>query len=132
MNVDLASPDLTDAIWQHISEGMIKSCEGTNITAGHLWQECRSGRAFLLVAWDEQQILGAAVVQFQDKGLRGLGFTGNRVDEWFPQLKAEVVSLMRSGGVTQFIDSGRPGMMRKYFPDAKIVGTTYEVMTHEQ
>jgi hypothetical protein len=128
VEVQVADPAMTDAIWQHIKAGMIECREGQDETAGWLWQECRSGRAFLIVAWEETTILGAAIVQFQHEGrtLRGLGFTGVRVDEWWPQLSAKVVEIMRDGGCTRFVDGARPGM-RKYYPDAKVVGTIFEV-----
>jgi hypothetical protein len=127
--VEIVHPSNVDDIWPHIAEGMMKSCRstGNTITAGWLWQECRSGRAFLIAAYDND-ILGAAVVQFVDSGkaMEGLALYGKRCAEWWDMLSDTVKSIMRAGDCSMFTDTGRPGMA-KYFPEAVKNGDTFEV-----
>lgn len=130
VEVSLIFTPLVDQVWPKVKDGMRASCErsGNQLTAGWLWQECRSGRAILLAAHDGDDVFGAAVVQFQDNGrmLRGLGFCGTRVDEWHPAMRALIREIMIDGGAERFIDEGPPGM-KKFYPDAKVLGMTFEV-----
>jgi hypothetical protein len=127
--VEIVHPNMVDVVWPHIGEGMAKSCRstGNKITAGWLWQECRSGRAFLIAAYDET-VLGAAIVQFVDNGqaLEGLGLCGTRCAEWWDDMTEAVKTIMRHGDCALFIDNGRPAMA-KYFPDAVRNGSVFEV-----
>lgn len=120
-----------DAIWPFISEGMKRSCRHSNFTPGHVWQECRSGRAFLIVAYQDGSILGACVVQFQDNGrtLRGLALAGRKLKLWFDVLHVELRKIMDHGGAEVFIDAGRPGLKAFYktLPTARQIGVVYEV-----
>jgi hypothetical protein len=129
MRVEIVHPNMVDAVWQRIAAGMAKSCRatGNRITAGWIWQECRSGRAFLIAAYDDQ-IVGAAIVQFVDSGhaLEGLGLCGTRCAEWWDDMTEAVKTIMRHGDCSLFVDTGREGMA-KYFPDAVRNGETFEV-----
>jgi len=132
IQVKLLGPHEIDAIWPMISGGMQRSCDktGGELSSGYLWQECRSGHAFLFIAWEETELLGAAVVRFETwpngMRLRGLGLCGRDMKRWFGLMKAEVIQRGREGGAVAWIDLGRPGL-RKYLKDAKILGTLYEV-----
>lgn len=125
-----AAPGAVDLIWPHIKDGIAESCAatGSEVRPGHLWQDCRAARAFLLVAYEGEQILGACILQFQDGGrvLRGLAFYDQRAEEWFPQMQDLSKKIGRDGGAERFLDEARPGM-KKLYPEARAVAIVYEV-----
>lgn len=132
IQVRLLAPSEVDTIWPLITTGMQRSCDktGGELSSGYLWQECRSGHAFLFIAIEEASLLGAAVVRFETwpngTRLRGLGLCGKDMKRWWEPMKAEVVRRGREGGAVAWVDLGRPGL-RKYLKNARILGTLYEV-----
>lgn len=130
VEVSLVFTPLIDSVWPKIQAGIKASCErsGNQFTVGWLWQECRAGHALLLAAHEGDDVLGAAVVQFQGNGrtLRGLGFCGERVAEWHPAMRALIREIAIDGGAERFIDEAPPGM-KKFYPDAKVLGMTFEI-----
>jgi hypothetical protein len=121
-----------DKAWPKIAGGMQRSCDrtGGELSSGYLWQECRSGHAFLVLVHDETEIHGAAVVRFEywpsGTRLRGLGLCGKNMKAWFGELRAFAMEMARRGGAVAIVDSGRPGL-KKFVPEAKPLSTLYEV-----
>lgn len=107
---------------------MVKSCKGGNMRAGHIWQQCRSGNAHLLVAHDEARILGAAVLQFEDFGktVRGLALCGEDRSAWWPQMVETVRAMVTENRAERFIDEGRVGL-KSIYPKARLLSQTYEI-----
>ncbi len=129
---DIVAPNLVDQVWPQIADGVAKSYakSGGGMTPGQLWQECRSGHAFLVVVYNPNALVGAIVVRFEygpDKTrLRGLALVGTDLRAWIEPLRAKLTEMAKQGGAEVFIDEGRPGLVR-LIPDAKIVRVTYEV-----
>ncbi|MCP4410083.1 MAG: hypothetical protein GY807_20530 [Gammaproteobacteria bacterium] len=131
---DIVSPNLVDQVWPDLANGMIKSCRNTggSLTPGYLWQECRSGHAFLVVAYedDKSKLLGACIVRFQNEGdrkvLRGLGLCGTQLKLWLEPMRKKVNEMAKQGGAVAFVDEGRMGMTR-LIEGAQIRRVTYEV-----
>lgn len=132
MNFVLLRSDQIDGVWPQLAEGMAESCKATggNMTAGWLWQECRSGHAFLIIGHEADAVKVGLVVQFQTLGgepiLRGLGLCGQGFRDWAIGLADFLRQIAKSGGAQWFIDDGRPGMSR-LVPGAEVVSITYRV-----
>jgi len=130
VTVEICRVEHVDAFWPQLAEGFRKSCRktGNTITAGWLWQLCRSGQAILLIAFEDTVIQGAAIVQFEDRGrtLRGLGLCGSEIKKWWPEMTEAVRALAKDGDAVRYVDSGRPGMKALY-PGSRIIETTFEV-----
>ena len=131
MIAEIIEPHNVDRLWPQLAEGFVKSCTNTNQTAGNLWQLCRGGNAFLVVAHEDDKIHGACVVRFEPYGdrqcIRGLGLSGSKgIEHWIGTLRDKVNEMGREGGATVFVDEGRPGFA-KLIKDARIVRVTFEV-----
>lgn len=130
MKISIAGTFEVDAIWPLISERLQKAFEktGGDLTSGELWQMCRSGQAFLVVAFDAE-LKGAMIVQFQkwDKPvLRCLALAGWGMNEWFEAGKEFIWSMAKDNGAQSFIFEGREGW-KIPIPEAKRLRVTYEV-----
>ncbi len=134
--IEVVRPERVDAMWSLLAEGMRKSCDrtGGELSAGYLWQECRAGHAFLVVAYDESAVLGAAIVRFETwpSGirLRGLGLCGKNMKSWIEEMRAAVEQIARAGGAVAIVDKGSPGLMRLFRHlgiKSRLLSTQYEV-----
>lgn len=120
-----------DRVWGGLAKGMIESCRETGgaVSAGWLWQECRSGHAFLVIGFDDTDLIGGIVVQFQQweqfQVLRGLGMCGISV-EHFPELATVLREFAKAGGAEWFVDSGRPALA-KIIEGAEVTSVNYRV-----
>lgn len=90
---------------------------------------CRSGNAFLIVAFDDD-FRGAIIVQFQKwvakHVLRCMAIVGEDMDSWLPLAKEVIGKMAIDGGATSFVAEGRDGWA-KVFPTARKLRVTYEV-----
>ena len=133
--IGLANSAEVDALWPQLSarfQEAIDRC-GDDISIADLWQMCRSGNAFLMVAMEDDVPAMGAVLQFQkwEKGtvLRCLILAGEDMGRWFAELPAAVRKIAREGGATRFVFDGRDGWERVVMPlkIPKKLRTTYEV-----
>lgn len=121
-----------DLLWPFIADGMALACErtGGDLTAGYLWQECRSGRAFLVVSQDGAAVNGASVWRFETwqtgTKLRCLSAWGEGMDLWRDAMRAHVAAMQREGGANGVVAEGREGWKR-VFPQARAIRTLYEL-----
>ena len=129
-DVDIVAPNLVDNVWPQLADGFAASCEGSDLTPGHLWQECRSGHAFLVVAYESERVLGAVIVRFEygaDRAvLRGLALCGTGFKSWIEPMRSKLNEMAKQGGASVFVDEGRPALVRM-IKGAKVVRVTYEV-----
>jgi len=120
-----------DPIWPLISERLQQAFAktGGDLTSGELWQMCRSGQAFLIVAFEETQLKAAMIVQFQkwDKPvLRCLAIVGFDMGLWLEAGKEFIWSMAKENGARSFVFEGREGW-KVPIPEAKRLRMTYEV-----
>ena len=124
-----------DMVWSFVSEGLDKSCRrtGGDLTAPFLWAECRSGRAFLRVVVDPEQIgevFGASVWRFEDwtsgRKLRCLAMYGRDMQGWISMLERDIRELLKTGGGKAVVFDGRDGWL-KVFPGSRRIKQTYEI-----
>lgn len=126
MNITLTPVQEVDNIWPVVSPMLAKVFDRAPgyLSLGELWQMCRSGNAYLLIAHDETAIKGASIWQFQ----RGYGrdiFTcvalaGSGMRDWIRPLFDVAATMARSGGATAISATGRPewtAMFDRHLPD---------------
>ncbi len=120
-----------DAIWPTLSEGFSRAvmATGGDITAGDLWQGCRRGDSFLLVAHDETKVFGASIWRPETwqtgAKLRCLGLYGEEMPLWIEDMKSLATKIAKDCGATSLLAEGRDGWTR-IFPKAKRLRILYE------
>lgn len=131
MKIAIANSAEVDQFWPLFSERLQKACErtGGDISSGELWQMCRSGQAFCVVAFDDSP-KAILIMQFQKwtakTVMRCLGIVGDGVNEWLPAARDFISQMAKDGGATSFVAEGREGWAA-LFPDAKKLRITFEV-----
>ncbi len=124
---------MVDQVWPKIAEGMKRSvarCDG-DLTASFLWQLCRSGPGFLLIATDEaNNVVGASVWRFEQyhsgHKFSCLALAGKGLKSWHADMRDLATRIAKDGGANGLISEGSRAYGR-IFPDAKEVRTRYEV-----
>ncbi|MNL22308.1 hypothetical protein D3C87_1436510 [compost metagenome] len=115
MNIFIANIADVDALWQTVGPrfNSIMERSGDDLSAGELWQMCRSGNAFLIIAADESGVHMAVVVRFErwTKGLvlRVISLVGQKVQEWATLAEEFVIDMAKSNGATSVVTDGRDG-----------------------
>lgn len=122
---------LIDGLWPHLREGFQRALlrTGGDIETGDLWVQCRNGSAFLLIAHDGEQIVGASIWKAQTwqtgRVLRCLALYGSEMTGWIHDMKALAERLAKDNGCTSLVSEGRLGWQR-IFPNAKVLRNLYE------
>lgn len=129
MNVAFASVASIDVIWPQIAQDMQAACQRCNsdYSAGDLWQMCRSGNGFLLVAVEGQEILMASVWRFKGQEFHCEMLWGMRRHLWMNAAREFVEKTARDNGAFRVVTEGRRGWLR-LFKDAVMTGNKYEVL----
>jgi len=132
--IGLANTAEVDALWPQLAPRFQEAIDrfGDDLSVADLWQMCRAGQAFLMVALDGQKPVMGAVLQFQKwtngTVLRCLILGGNDMDGWLKDFPGAVVKVMKEGGARRFIYDGRDGwaeVIKHWKP--KRLRATYEV-----
>ncbi len=130
MNIHIVNIADIDALWQTVGprfNAAIEKC-GDDISTGELWQMCRSGNAFLVIAIDDTGILMAAIVRFErwSNGavLRVLSLVGEHIEKWSAAVKGYLADLAKSNGAPRIVAEGREGWAR-IFDEPKRIRSTY-------
>ncbi|MCZ7480558.1 hypothetical protein [Rhizobium rhizogenes] len=130
MTVFIARTADVDAFWQTIGprfNAAIEKC-GDDISTGELWQICRSGQAFLIIAMDDGGILMGAVVRFErwtnGSILRVLSLVGESIEKWADDVKSFLVEMAKANGATRIVSEGREGWA-KIFDEPRKLRSTY-------
>lgn len=130
MKIEIVNVSLVDEVWPLINSGFQVATRrfGDDLSSGELWQMCRSGNAFLIVAYEEKDILVSCVVRFErwNNGsiLRVVSLAGKRIDEWAHQVKDFLSNMARNGGAKRIVAEGREGWSR-IFDEPKKLRSTY-------
>lgn len=120
-----------DQFWHGLAPGFQRCIDrgGGDLTLAELWQGCRRGDWFLLVAHEGDTILGASIWRpqvWQDgMKLRCLGLFGTNFKKWADDMRTVATAVARDCGATAFVTDGRPGWAR-FFPKAKVLRIVYE------
>lgn len=132
MNIEIAGVQDVDGVWPLVGPKFCVASEkcGDDLTAGELWQMCRSGNAFLVIAYEEKTILMAAVVRFErwNNGsvLRVLSLIGDQIGEWAEDVKDFLNGMGKANGASRIVAEGRDGWMR-IFNEPRKLRSTYEM-----
>lgn len=120
-----------DQFWHGLAPGFQRAIDrgGGDISTADLWQGCRRGDYFLLVAHEGDTILGASIwrPQLWQTGmkLRCLGLFGSNFRLWIEDMHALAMNVARDCGATSLVSDGRVGWKR-IFPTAKVLRVVYE------
>ncbi|MES5044082.1 hypothetical protein ABVB72_02240 [Rhizobium nepotum] len=130
MNIHIANVADVDALWQIVGPRFnvaIEKC-GDDLSTGELWQMCRSGHAFLVIARDETGMLMAAIVRFEKWSngsvLRVLGLVGEQIEKWGNGVKSYLAEMAKANGATRIVAEGRDGWA-KIFDEPRKLRSTY-------
>ncbi len=131
MNIVVVPVADIDNAWPHVAERFVKCIEKvpTYLTAGDLWQMCRSGSAFLIVALDEAgTIKGATVWQFEPHTFACRIMAGRGMADWLIPLLDVARQMARMNGIPTICADARVGFARffkHHAPTIKTVRQTY-------
>lgn len=132
MKIEIVNLTLVDNVWPLVSPRFLIASEkcGDDLTAGELWQMARSGNAFLIVAYEENAVLMAAVVRFErwNNGsvLRVLSLVGDRIETWAEAVKNFLNEMAKANGAGRIVAEGRDGWAR-IFSEPRKLRSTYEM-----
>jgi hypothetical protein len=124
-----------DHVWSLIADDVIRCLNKTPsfLSAGQLWQMCRSGQAFLIICVENGQIMGASVWRF-DRGYERSVFdclvlVGRNSRRWTGVLKDKATEIARQGGATLLTATGRVGLAKalKSIPGVRVTRQSYVV-----
>ncbi len=130
MTIYVANAIDIDGHWRSVGPMFNRAIEkcGDDLSTGELWQMCRSGNAFLVIARDDAGILMAAIVRFErwSNGavLRVLSLVGALVDQWAQDVKSFLSDMAKSNGAQRIVAEGREGWA-KIFDEPKKIRSTY-------
>ncbi len=130
VNIELVPAPLVDRVWPQISDRVDVACKktGGDLTSGYLWQECRSGHAFLLIAHEGEEVSGESIWRFETwqsgPKFRCLSGSGIEKDDWFGLMRAKVEEMARMCGAS-LVYEGRKGWSR-HNPKARVIRILYE------
>lgn len=115
MKIEIVNSHLVDQVWPLIVDKVARASDryGDDMTPGEMWQACRSGNAFLIAGYSENEILVSAIVRF-DRWASGsvlsvlyLGGTG--LKDWLPQIVEFIKNMAKANGARQLLTQGRDG-----------------------
>lgn len=128
VKVDIVPFEHVDAVWSCIAKQMQHACERSEqeeslkINAGDLWQMCRSGNGFLIIAHDNDpmQPLMASVWRFEDTPtvFKCMMLYGPGMKRWFGPLTKFVSTIAKDNGAVALVSKGRRGWQRYFEPSA--------------
>lgn len=136
MQINLVQTQDVDKVWALLTDGFQRALlkTGGDITIGDLWQGCRNGTSFLLIAHDGE-IRGASIwrpeVWQTGTKMRCLGLYGKNMKAWFEDMRALAKQVGKSCGATSLISEGREGWKRQC-PYAKVLRVLYEEAIDER
>lgn len=135
MTIAVVPTHQVDQVWGLIADGIESACQATggDISAGDLWQQCRSGSAFLIVVHEGDDVLGASVWRFErwssGPKLRCLALYGKNLIRWIGQLREVAIQIMNDCGAKSLVAEGLEKwepLFRRLCPNAKRRWVLYE------
>jgi hypothetical protein len=117
MNISIAGAHEVDTVWPLVAPKFMEASErcGDDFSSGEMWQMCRSGNAFLLVASDDE-IRAAMVARFErwtdGPVLRVLCIGGHDIRLWLTDGADFLKKFMVLGEARRVVFDGRDGWQR--------------------
>lgn len=131
MEVSLVPVLNVDAFWPSLRDGFQRALmkAGGDLTTGDLWVACRSGSAFLLIAYEGEEIRGASIWRPDTwqtgRKLRCMALYGTKMTDWIADMHGMAKRIAGDCGATSLVSEGRPGWA-KIFPKARMLRALYE------
>ena len=128
MKVEIAAIAEVDRLWPLVRDDLQRAClrAPDPLTAGELWQMCRSGNGFLFIIHDGAKIHASAVMRFEDDAFRVWALAGNGMSAWLADFFETVKALGKQNGAKRLVTKGRAGWLR-LIKGSRRNGEDYEV-----
>lgn len=136
MTIQLVPTANVDPVWPMVSALVVKCLEKapSYLSAGDLWQMCRSGQAFLFVIHDGEKAGGVAIWQFApafgQHAFVCLALAGEGLEAWIVEMVEIAGKIAADGGAEILSATGRVGLLdplRKKIPGVEVARQTYIV-----
>lgn len=130
MNIELVGVADIDKIWPRVA-GDITRClrkAETDVLAGDIWVNCRSGQWFMLIAHDGTEIRGTTVWRFANGYFECLVMAGDGLRHWFQALIDYATFIAKANDCRGLIATGRTefqSFFKRYLPQAKAIRVTH-------
>ena len=128
MHIGFASVAEVDRLWPMIVADIQKACRQAPelLTAGELWQMCRSGNGFLCIVHDGDEVFASSVLRFEDDALRVWVLAGKDMRQWIGPFYEFCKKVGSENGANRLLCRGRRGWLRM-FKGSQEIGEDYEV-----
>ncbi len=126
MKIGIAGLHEIDGLWPLIRDPIALSIRrggaaAETLTPGHIWQMARSGRVFVIVAWDDAgTIRFASAWAFEGFDFRCLAMAGIGMRDWLLPIKDWISDLAKANGAQWLVAAGRHGWGRVFRDAEKI------------
>ena len=131
MDIYIAPMSDIDLIWPDYARGLEHACRrgnAVNLTAGTLWQMCRSGHAFFVVCEEYGKPKCVSVWRFETpdhpQNFRCLALYGHDIKSWIKELPEFAKNIALMNGANKLVVSGRKSWLR-LFKDAILINENY-------
>ena len=128
MRVAIASQAEVDQLWPLFADGFSAAQKRTDSTwdSGKLWQLCRSGNAFLVTAFEDNNADMQMVRKFHMVGVfrfetqndetvfHCMGLHGKNMRAWVKPVTEFAANIARENGAASLTAEGRPGWARVF------------------
>ncbi len=133
MQIKLIKFNEVDGVWSLLYEGLNAACQKCpDISLSFLWQQCRTGNAWLFVAYDKSSLVyhSAAVCVVDnwngvDK-LRVLAAYGGKSPKTWMESFQTPTNYLAALGCSSVVFDGRLGLQKR-IPNVKMLRAVYEV-----
>lgn len=132
VTVSLALQGEVDLAWPHVADFIQDACDeaGGESDAAMLWHECRSGRAFLMVAMRNGKPIMGSVWRFENWStgtvLKCIALGGIDIMEWVGLARERAMEMAKTGRAKRIVVFGRKGWQR-FFRDSAVMWQAYEM-----
>lgn len=136
MNITLVPVGNVDAVWPMVSALVVECLKKapSYLTAGEIWQQCRSGDAFLFAIHDGEKVVGVAIWEFASAfgqpAFVCLVLAGENLSGWVVNMVEVASKIARDGGAEILSATGRVGLLdplKKKIPGVRVARQTYIV-----
>lgn len=126
MIIEIVNLIHVDSVWDRVGHRFQKAIDlcGDDVSTAELWQLCRAGNAFLVIAREGEAIAMASVVRFErwtnGMVLRVVCIAGDRMSEWASEWQAFMVEMAKNNGADRIVSEGREGWQRVFQKSRKL------------
>jgi hypothetical protein len=135
VNIELVGMADIDKRWGLIAGLVVKCLEkappaSVNVTPAEVWNNVRSGRWQMLLAWKENgELAGITIWQFLSNGFYDcVILTGSALKSWLPEVVNAATLIAKGHGCKGLVATARRGLIHEIMktnPQTKVVGSIF-------